>query len=261
MVKIIYIILFSTSIISTSFSQIIDIDYNKFRRGFITDSVVQQDNLQILKNGFVDFLTDGSIQASARLLRINIGEKNKFYLPLFIYTGASGNAFGSDKLNQTTVSNLLNPIGGIINLSFNGLQNIIKAEGITKLKLAYQLGGRLINGKDSITKERFNFFNTLANLGLFFQTGAWTPDNPSNMGVFYAQVKISTSFSSEENLKNIFGKSALDKNYFIGYSLDTGIEINQTINVKLGVYKYTNNQGISLLKDPVFKFSLDYSLK
>ena len=243
-------------------AQIVDIDYSKKTRNILDSSTTRnENNIQFLKNGFVDFLSDGNIQASARLLRINIGDRNKFYLPFFIYTGTAGNAFGGDKLNKTTVSNLLNPIGGTINLSFNGLQNLIKGESVTKLKFAYQLGGRTMNGKDSLTQENVNFFNGFANLGLFFQTGAWTPDDPSNMGIFYIQAKLISSFSSNGNLQKIFGNSSINKGYLLGYSIDAGIEINKVINVKLGVYQYTNNSGIALLKDPIVKFSLDYSLK
>lgn len=243
-------------------AQIVDIDYSKKTRGYLDTTIsLTEDNVQFLKNGFVDFLTDGNIQASARLLRINIGERNKFYLPFFIYTGAAGNAFGEDKLNKTTVSNLLNPIGGTVNLSFNGLQNLIKGEGVTKLKFAYQLGGRMLNGKDSLTQENITFFNGFGNIGLFFQTGAWPADDPDNMGIFYFQVKLISSISGKDNFKKIFGTNSLNNDYLLGYSVDAGIEINKVINVKLGIYQYTNNSGISLFKDPVVKFSLDYSLK
>lgn len=243
-------------------AQIVDIDYSKSSRAFVDTSItLNDDNVQFLKNGFVDFLSDGNIQASARLLRINIGERNKFYLPFFIYTGASGNAFGEDKLNKTTVSNLLNPTGGTINLSFNGLQNLIKGDGITKLKFAYQLGGRILNGKDSLTQENKTFFNGFGNIGLFFQTGAWTPDDPDNMGIFYFQAKLISSISGKDNFSKIFGTHSVTNDYLLGYSVDAGIEINKVINVKLGIYQYTNNQNVSLFKDPVVKFSLDYSFQ
>jgi len=244
-----------------TFCQIIDIDYSKHTPGLAADTVETEDNVQFLKNGFVDFLTDGNIQASARLLRINIGERNKFYLPFFIYTGTAGNAFGTNKLNETTVSNLLNPIGGTLNISFNGLQNIIKSPGVTKLKFAYQFGGRIINGKDSVNQENQNFFNGLANVGLFFQTSAWEPNDPNNLGIFYVQAKFVSSISSKDNFQKLFGKHSIEKNYLLGYSLDAGIVINKIIAAKLGVYQYTNNSGVDLFKKPVIKFSLDYSLK
>src|SRR5947207_5109698 len=194
-----------------SICQIVDIDYhpNLTPLMSVEDSLRQaaeQNKPQFLKNGFVDFVSDGSIQASARLLRINIGEMNKFYLPLFIYTGASGKTFGHDKLNQTTVSNLLNPIGGTLNVSFNGLQNLIRSRKgqITKLKFGYQFGGRLVNGNDSIIKDNINFFNGFFNFGFFFQTGAWVSEDPSNMGVFYLQANFTSSFSSKSDIQKIF---------------------------------------------------------
>lgn len=240
-------------------AQIVDIDYSRGQQGLTDDETKPQ----FLKNGFFDILSDGNVQASARLLRLNIGEPNKFYLPLFIYTGASGNTFGENKLNKTTVSNLLNPIGGTLNISFNGLQNLVsKSEtSLTKLRFAYQFGGRLINGTDSLTNENLNFFNGQGNIGLFFQTGVWEPENTDNMGVFYVQLKATGSISSKENLQKLFGANNIENNFFYGYSLDAGIELNQVINVKLSVYQYLNNTNISLLKNPIVKFSLDYTLK
>ncbi len=240
--------------------QIIDIDYRKAGSTFLSSSETTE-GLQILKSGFVDVLTDGNIQASARLMRINIGEIDKFYIPFYIYTGVAGNAFGSEKANETTVANLLNPIGGIVNLSINQLHNLIPSEGITKLRFTYQLGARVVSNKDTVTLETSSFFNSLGNVGLFFQTGAWTPDDPTNMGIFYLQAKLSGSLSSDSKLKQIFGAENIENNYFIGYSIDAGIEINKVINIKLGVYQYTNNQAISLLKDPIVKLSVDYSIK
>lgn len=242
-------------------AQIIDIDYSRTGLSLTQTSTKAEDPVEVLKNGFVDFVSDGNIQASARLLRINIGERDKFYIPFYIYTGASGNAFGSENLNQTTVANLLNPVGGTINLSFNGLQDIIGESGITKLKFAYQVGGRLINGRDSVTKENLNFFNGLANLGFFFQTGAWTPDDPDNMGMFFLQAKFSASVSSEGDFQKVFGKTVLDNNLLMGYSIDAGIEINKVINLKVGVYQFTNNSAISLFNEPVVKLSIDYSME
>ena len=262
MKKILNILLLLIVIQKGSIAQVIDVNYQKNNNTMLPDSALPatpNDKIQILKNGFVDFLSDGTIQASARLLRINIGERDKFYLPLYIYTGASGKAFGQDKLIQTTVSNLLNPIGGTVNLSFIGMQNLIKGCNITNLNFAYQVGGRLVGASDSTTKSNSIFLNGFTNVGLFFQTGAWTPEDPNNMGVFYVQAKFCVSLSPRSNLEKVFGKSLLSHDYFLGYSLDAGIEINKIINLKLGLYQYTNNQNISLLNQPVIKFSIDYS--
>lgn len=238
-------------------AQIIDVEYPQ---RYSDNDTTQESNVQFLKNGFLDLLTDGSVQASARILRINIGEYDKFYLPLYIYSGVSENTFGSSKLNRSTVSSLLNTAGGLLNFSFNGLQKIAESSsGDTRLKFAYQFGGRMINGKDTITKDNLNFFNALGNAGLFFQTNAWPDNDPKNKGVFYIQAKATGTSSSPEKLKRVFGD--MKDNFFWGYTLDAGIEINKVINLKVGLYQFVNNQGIEAIKKPTVKFSLDYTLK
>lgn len=236
--------------------QIIDIDYSDSRQ-----EIAQENRkVEFLKNGFLDFLSNGNVQASARLLKLNIGEPGGFYIPFYVYTGAAGNTFGENKLNETTVSNLLNPIGGTINASFNGLANLWSfGEGsITKLRFAYQAGLRNVNGTDSLTGKNMNFFNGLGNVGLFFQTGAWKDTDTDNMGVFYVQAKATASLSSKGNLQALFGPG-IDDGLLMGYSLDAGIEIDKVINLKASVYQYMNHTDVNLLREPVVKFSIDYS--
>ena len=81
------------------------------------------------------------------------------------------------------------------------------------------------------------------------------------MGVFYLQANFTSSFSSKSDIQKIFGNTEVDKSYFLGYFLDSGVEIDKVINLKLGLYQYLNNSKIALLKDPVVKFSLDYTMK
>ncbi|PPL00348.1 hypothetical protein [Parapedobacter indicus] len=103
-----------------------------------------------------------------------------------------------------------------------------------------------------------NFFNGLGNVGLFFQTGAWKDTDTDNLGVFYVQAKGMASLSSKGNLQALFGPG-FDNGLLFGYSLDAGIEIDQVINLKASVYQYVNHNEINLLKEPVVKFSIDYS--
>ncbi len=99
----------------------------------------------------------------------------------------------------------------------------------------------------------------LGNFGLFAQTGAWEGENTENMGVFYAQVKATASVSSKNDLRNVFGQTQIKSAFLCGYSFETGVEINQVINLKLSLYQYIND--IKEFRDPVFKVSLDYSIK
>jgi hypothetical protein len=262
-------ILFATTIIvAISISnlvnaQIIDIDYTKAQmQQSLTDTTEKEEQqVELLSRGFVDIFTNGKMQGTAQLLKINIGEPDAFYIPLFILVGASGDGLGEQEKNENTVANLLNPIGGIFNGTVNGRNNLYSSStGITSLKFAYQLSGKLINAQDSLTGESKFLGAGYGNAGLFFQTGAWEPDAEGNMGVFWMQAKVTGSYAFDNAiLTDVFGSTVTD-NYFIGYSIDLGIEINNRINLKAGAYQYLNNQDIELMKKPVFKFSLDYNL-
>lgn len=237
-------------------SQIIDIDYSKISNGFVEKA--EEDPVEVLSNGFVDYVSNGSIQSSARLLRINIGERDKFYIPFFIYTGTAGKAFGEQDASEIAVSNLLNPISGTVNLSFHGTQNLVVGSDLTKLKLAYQLGGRFLGAGREASEGTVSFLNTFGNAGFFFQTEAWNPDQPENMGVAFLQVKLLATFSSEGVMDEIFeGNDSLERQLF-GYSVDGGIEIDQTISLKLGVYQFFTT-SVDALNNPLIKFSIDYS--
>jgi hypothetical protein len=107
---------------------------------------------EIFTNGFIDIMNNGQVNASARFIRLNIGEPGKFSFPLSVYGGVSANNFqnnnnqGSFKSNDHLVNNYINPLSGLINLSVDGV--LIKksaSEKITKIGILYQLGERVLN--------------------------------------------------------------------------------------------------------------------
>src|SRR5690349_4864950 len=59
--------------------------------GQLRDSV--NNKIDILSSGFIDIMNNGQLNASARFIRIFIGEPGKFALPLCIYSGVSSNYF------------------------------------------------------------------------------------------------------------------------------------------------------------------------
>jgi len=246
---------------STLKSQIIEVTYpsNESILGNKSSSP-----LELFDKGYFDFFTNGSVQGTAQLLKINIGEKDLFYLPLYFLAGASGNGFNLDSgsSNNNTVSNLLNPIGGLFNITWMGNKDLYKSNSEkTVLKISTQLSAKFLNSSDTLDNENKFLTSGYGNLGLFFQTGAWEPSDPDNTGILWIQFKGTYSFFfSDKNLNSIFGNNLEDK-FFVGYSLDAGLEIDKRINFKIGIYQYLNNQNIENTKDPVIKISLDYSLK
>lgn len=242
-------------------AQLVEIDYSRLAsRQQLND--INDKRLEILNKGLIDFFTNGKMQGTAQLMKLNIGEPGGFYIPLYLLVGASGNGLGAEKRNENTIANLLNPVGGIFNLTANGMHNLYaKPDKITSLKLNYQLSGKFINGQDSLSGESEFLGIGYVNAGLFFQTGAWDPNEAGNMGVFWIQAKATASLAFDDAvLKSVFGQSITSR-FFYGYAVDLGLEINNRINLKAGVYQYLNNQSIDLLQKPIIKLSLDYILK
>src|SRR5690349_14475796 len=82
---------------------------------------------EILTSGFIDIINNGQINASARFIRLFIGEPGKFAVPISIYSGVSSNNFQSvqtisgQRTNEQLVNSFINPLGGLANLSIDGV--------------------------------------------------------------------------------------------------------------------------------------------
>lgn len=244
-----------------SFGQIIDLYYPKYV-ALGSDSLNSKKSpLEFFEKGSIDVFSNGYMQGTAQMLKINIGEPNKFYIPVYFLIGSPSDGISNKKNSQdNTVASLLNPIGGIFNASIRGRNSIFQTGEKTLLTVSYQVSAKFITGRDSLNNN--NFFGTgYGNIGFLFQTGAWEAEDQKNMGTFWIQVQATASNAfNTTSFKDVFGDSLKD-NYFYGYSFDLGVEINKVINLKVGMYQYINNQQIDAIKNPIWKFSLDYRLK
>jgi hypothetical protein len=250
MIKIL-VIIFILALHFNSPGQIVELNYT---RGVSTEP--EDVKPQLLKGGFVDYTSNGTIQASARLLRLDLGNPNGFNVPFIVYVGASGQAFEFPEVNSTAVSNLLNQLGGIINASFNRTGDLSKPKGYSVFRYSFQIGVKYLTGTDSVRVENFDFANGFANAGVLFQTKAWAGNESRNLGIFWMYLKAIGSISPKTELDRMFRK--VDSAWFYGYSFDVGLEINQSVNIKLGLYQYLNNEVIKQFEDPLIKISLDY---
>src|SRR5687768_12336646 len=96
---------------------------------------------EIFTSGFIDIVNSGQVNASARFIRLYIGEPNKFAIPLSIYSGVSSNNFQnstSQKSNDVLVVNFINPLSGLANISIDGVAFFKKkSQKVTKSGLLY----------------------------------------------------------------------------------------------------------------------------
>lgn len=226
---------------------------------------------EILTSGFIDIINNGQVNASARFIRLYIGEPGRFAVPLSIYSGVSSNNFqnqqtSAGKSNEHLVNSFINPLSGLANISSDGIIFFSKNEAkVTKPGLLYHGGVRVLTGyktglaSNPSTGKPINFLNSFATAGLYFQTGAWERNNAKNVGVFWMAGRYIFCQTNGKQLQEII-PSIQTNGFYHGWSLAWGVEINNLINIKVIYYKYVKKPEIDYSL-PIYQFSFNYSLK
>ncbi|HQV60629.1 MAG: hypothetical protein IPQ25_01375 [Chitinophagaceae bacterium] len=227
---------------------------------------------EILTSGFIDIVNNGQVNASARFIRLFIGEPGRFAIPLSIYSGVSSNNFqnqqavGGQRSNEHLVSSFINPLSGLANMSIDGVIFFNrKAEKLTRAGFMYHGGIRILTGyktgpvSEPSTGKPINFLNSFGSTGLYFQTGAWERNNSKNVGIFWLAGRYILCKTGDKQLKEII--PAIETNgVYHGWSLGWGVEINNLVNIKVLYYKYVKKPEINYSL-PIYQFSFNYSLK
>ncbi len=227
---------------------------------------------EIFTSGFIDIINNGQVNASARFIRLYIGEPGKFAIPLSFYGGVSNNNFqnqsnagGLMRSNDHLINQYINPLSGLINISVDGVLYVKKTDNITKMGLLYHVGERVLTGfktgliTDPQTGKPTNFLNSFSSIGTYFQTGAWERGNTKNTGVFWLAIRYHICYTNEKQLKE-FLPNINTNGIYKGYSVGFGIEINNLINIKAIYYKYNKKPEIDYSL-PIYQFSFNYALK
>jgi hypothetical protein len=226
---------------------------------------------EVFTSGFIDLVNSGQVNASARFIRLFIGEPGKFSVPLSLYSGVSSNNFqntqnSTQRSNDALFTNFINPLSGLANVSIDGvlfLKN--KTSNLTRAGILYHTGERILTGiktgsiNDPATGKPINFFNSFASLGLYFQTGAWERNNAKNVGVYWFAARYIGCFTNAEQLKEILPGIKTNGLYH-GFSIAWGVEVNNLVNIKVVYYKYIKKPEINYLL-PIYQFTFNYSVK
>jgi len=225
---------------------------------------------ELFTSGFIDVMNNGQVNASARFIKLYIGEPGKFCVPLSFYSGVSNNNFQSQsallqKTNEHLVNQYINPMSGLVNISIDGNLYFNKPEKATRYGLIYQCGERLLNGiragpiNDPQTGKSVNFLNSFASVGILFQTGAWEKTNTKNVGIFWMTWRFHICYTSPEKIKGYLPNIETNGIYN-GNSIGFGIEINNLVNIKAIYYKYFKKPEIEYGL-PIYQFSFNYQLQ
>jgi len=244
-----------------------------------TEVAAPKQKPELFTSGFIDIFNSGQVNASARLIRLNVGEPGKFSVPLSIYSGVSSNNFQAQsqgvyapKTNAHLIIDYINPMSGLINVSSESILFFKKTQKITKTGLSYQIGERLLTGFRTIFENEeehngdekiipVNFFNTFGSLGLYFQTGAWEKNNKeeNETGLFWLSLRFIACYTSPTQIKS-FLPDVQTSGIYTGYSFGFGVEINSVVNMKVLYYKYIKNPEIDYYPS-IYQFSFNYCLK
>jgi hypothetical protein len=237
-----------------------------------THRQVQTMKPEIFTSGFIDIINSGQVNASARFIRLYVGEPGKFSLPLSLYSGVSSNNFqntsvaGGQRSNDVLVTNFINPLSGIANISLDGVLFFKKkSEKVTKAGLLYHAGERVLTGirtglvTDTRTGKPHNFLNSFGSLGLYFQTGAWERSNSKNVGVSWFAFRYIGCYTNPNQLKE-FMPDIKTNGVYSGYSIAWGVEITSLVNIKVVYYKYSKKPEINYSL-PIYQFSFNYTAK
>ncbi len=227
---------------------------------------------EIFTSGFIDIMNNGQVNASARFIRLFIGEPGKMTIPLSLYSGVSANNFqnqasstGLSRSNDHLVNQYINPLSGLVNISSDGVVFFKKTQKLTKSGWLYHLGERVMTGfktgtiSNPQTGKPVTFLNSFASSGLYFQTGAWERSNTKNVGVCWLAMRYHWCYTNPAQLKE-FLPDIQTNGIYSGYSIGFGVEINNLVNVKVLYYKYIKKPEIDYSL-PIYQFSFNYSIK
>ena len=226
---------------------------------------------EILTSGFFDIINNGQVNASARFIRLFIGEPNKFAVPLSIYSGVSSNNFANqqsqpiNRSNDQLVTNFINPLSGLTNLSVDGVLFFNKKVKLTRSGIIYHFGERILTGQrtgpvtNPATGKPVNFLNSFGVTGFYFQTGAWERNDSKNIGIFWFAWRYIWTYTRPSQIQEFLPAINTNGTYH-GYSLGWGVEINKLVNIKVLYYKYKKKPEIDYTL-PIYQFSFNYSLK
>ncbi len=235
-------------------------------------SIARQYKPEIFTNGFIDIMNNGQVNASARFIRLFIGEPGKFSFPLSVYGGVSANNFQNNssqpalRNNDHLINNYINPLSGLINLSVDGVLMKKRAhEKLTRIGMLYQVGERVLtgiknsSGQSAGTDKTVNFLNTFSSMGIYFQSGAWERNNTKDLGIFWIALRFIGCYSNPNQIRDFLPGIETNGIYF-GYSPAFGIEINNLVNIKAIYYKYSKKPELSNTV-PIYQFSFNYSFR
>ncbi len=233
-----------------AFSQQLDFDFysggEKENKNF---------SVKFIQQGILNINSYTNISASIEALKVSYKSKNNFnsYLTFFsTRTFFTGNK--DDKLN--TLSTVLNPIGGTLNINIQSLIPIKVKEDFNS-SLGIKIGKKFIEAQAIyFPLDNKAFFENYLNLGSLIQKKII--DDPLNNTslYFWSYTNLFLSKSLKKN-REIFFDNEL-KSLSNGYGFEIGLQYNRSMKILLIGNKILNTKKKSKLNKMIFQLSISY---
>lgn len=194
-----------------------------------------------LSAGMMEIGPGGQMQASARIVRLFVGEPGKWQLPISLYSGVaqpgSSAAMSGGRSNESITSQLYSSWSGMMNLGFEGQWLCSYWGNQSGIRLVYQFGERMLSGyrisspSDPLSGKQQMLWNHYVVAGCVLYTGAWERNNPNNLGRGWVMFRGHFNYSSPNELRWLFPLPRM-RGWYGGGSLGVGIEISRVVHLR-----------------------------
>ena len=225
-----------------------------------TDTVDYKDPFGILQSGNIDLYSNGYLRSSTEVFHFNVGNPEKFYVPFYFLVGANVDIDSEDKLrNEVTAFDLLNNMGGYLNVGVNGrIKTKLKSQ-VSQLHLIYQVAFKSISGYTFETGNNEKFLSKMFMTGMNFSSKAWMPEQSNSEGQFFIRNALAVSLNPKDKIKAFWSDQI--NSTFVSYIFEAGLQLKNSLNLKFVYYQFINNTNYEFIDGPGFKLTADVRLK
>ena len=218
------------------------------------DDPVLSPHMSLFENGGLNINSQGQFRSSAEIIKVYLGNPEKFYLPFYLTLSASAEVLKKESdINALLVSDLMMQKGGFINFGLENESTLIGLDEDTRIDIYYLIGAKSISGPDLESQSQIQYFSFVQSLGLSFTALAWNPSNLDKQGKIWIRSYFSVSQNPEDNLVRLIDPCV--KNILMSHHIECGIQLKDYLDITMSFNRFTNNKHVAVLSENIYTIS------